>query len=154
MKWVLVWLVAMTLIAFKVNAQEGYNYLDIAGGYLVKDTYGIELSLEFGKRYHNQLELLFDYAHNTHSERNNYMLGLAYKPLITRKRNTVLNLRVSAALGTNEYDFIAGISTGLELNFAFSNGWIFFLRPKGDLVLWDKDHWRIGMLAGVKFPIN
>lgn len=154
MKRILIVLALVAGIPYTSNAQQGYKKLDIAAGYLLTDQLVAELSYEVGGRYHSAMEVIADYSYNRRSERNNWKVGLGYKPLITRNKNTSLNLRLTTSAGTNEQKFIASVSAGMELNFSFNSGIIFMIRQKNELVFFDQDNWRSGLLAGFKLPLN
>ena len=144
---------AFSLYFFPLYAQDGFTYFDLAGGYMTQKHYIGEVSFDFGLRYHRAFEILGDFSYKKGGN-NSYKLGFAYKPLLTRNKNTSLNLRLTSSVGTNEHNFVWAFSAGTELCFWFPNRMAFFVRQKNELVLWDKDHWRFGGLLGFKIPIN
>ncbi|KAB4177745.1 hypothetical protein GAQ04_24305, partial [Bacteroides uniformis] len=81
-------------------------------------------------------------------------IGAAYKPTISRGKNSNLRWRFGADLGANRKGFQASIDIGLEYSYSFRNGMQVFVMQKNDFVFWTRDHFRNGLLVGVKFPIN
>ena len=83
-----------------------------------------------------------------------YTSGAAYKPTISRGKNSNIRWRFGADLGANRKGFQASIYIGLEYSYSFRNGMQVFVMQKNDFVFWTRDHFRNGLLVGVKFPIN
>ncbi|UZS00022.1 hypothetical protein [Chondrinema litorale] len=166
-----------------LKAQKGFNYLDVAGGTMIKNQLVSEISYEWVGKYYSAHEVFLEYAidkgdeifkkqndkdfslqdtdnstdtiiYNPNDHIRNFMVGYAYKPLITRNKNVALNLRTAGSTGTNELDFIASLSLGFELNVTFSNGWVWTLREKNQVVFYDPQSWRIGLLTGIKIPLT
>lgn len=149
--------------SFSASAQQGYTYFDAAGGYLLNDIYAGEVSIELGKIYHRSVEILINANYqkiassqegSTDSTYASILGGVAYKPLLFRQRNVALNWRFTLTAGADTDRFLAALSAGLELNFFLGNESVLFLRQKNEVVFWADDHFRLGMLAGIKLPLN
>lgn len=154
-----------------VKAQRGYTYIDIAAGAMYKEHFVAELSYEWAGRYYNGNEVFLEYARQPTSSivnlgpdgslvtfdrprSENYLVGYAFKPLITRNKNVALNLRLAGSIGTDTDLFLGSLSAGLELNFFTRSGLVVMLREKNQLVFFAGNQWRIGLLAGIKIPLK
>ena len=125
------------------------------------------VGLEFEGKYHNAYELYIDLAtaydkcpvcnkvcSDSFWSYKTFGIGAAYKPTISRGKNSNLRWRFGADLGANRKGFQASIDIGLEYSYSFRNGMQVFVMQKNDFVFWTRDHFRNGLLVGVKFPIN
>lgn len=163
-------LMVMILVIISNNAAkagEGDTFFNVAGGWQWKNTVTALFSLEFETQHHNAWEISVDLAnaydvcpdHGIIDSKSfwNYPtfgIGGAYKPTISRGKNTTLRARLGGDLGGNRKGFQASIDIGLEFNYAFRNGMQFFVLQKNDFVFWTRDHYRNGVLIGLKLPIN
>lgn len=171
MKKILITALLSFIVLFTANAQSGYTYIDFAAGLMIKNHTVGELSYEWAGRYYNGNEIFVEYAvlplpaipvHNTdgsltyfdQADKQNFLIGYVFKPLITRNKNVALNLRLGGSMGTDTEDFIASLHAGFELNFFTRSGTIIFLRQKSQAVFFDNSQWRIGLLAGIKIPLK
>ena len=64
-------------------------------------------------------------------------IGAAYKPTISRGKNSNLRWRFGADLGANRKGFQASIDIGLEYSYSFRNGMQVFVMQKNDFVFLD-----------------
>lgn len=171
MKKILITSLFSFLSLFLANAQNGYTYIDLAAGLMIKNHTVGELSYEWAGRYYNGNEIFIEYAVSPSSElpiynsdgsltyfdssnNQNFLIGYAFKPLIARNKNVAFNLRLGASMGTDTEDFIGSLNAGFELNFFTRSGAILFFREKNQLVFFDNSQWRIGLLAGIKIPLK
>lgn len=156
--------VFLILFSFGAKAQDGYKYFDVAAGYMFPGHYAAEISIEISKKYHNAYSYYLEaYSNEDYYKEGSFkhntgefgvMAGMAYKPILVRNKNVALNARFTGAAGTTGDKFIAGLSAGVELNFALRSGNFFFIRQKNQVVFWADENWRIGLLAGFKIPLN
>ncbi|GHT53638.1 hypothetical protein FACS189451_03810 [Bacteroidia bacterium] len=154
------------VFALNIQAGDGDVSFNVAGGWQFDKTFNAVIALEKEIKYHNSYELYFDLANaytfapdgkiysNTFWKYPSILGGLAYKPTLLRGKNTSLKMRGGAALGVNKNGFECGIDLGLEYSYSFKNRWKIFVWQKNDVVFWTRDHWRTGILIGVKIPIN
>ena len=161
-----------SLFFLHVYAGENDRFINAYGGWQANAfkwnnaLVNVMVGLEFEGKYHNAWEIYFDAStayktcetcHKVCSKSffdyKTFAIGAAYKPVIRRAKNRLLRLRVGADLGANEKGFQAGLEAGLEYSYSFRNGMQVFLIQKNDIVFWSRDHFRNGLLAGVKFPI-
>ncbi len=143
------------------------KFFNISGGWQWKNTVNAVVGLEFEGKYHNAYELYIDLAtaydkcpvcnkvcSDSFWSYKTFGIGAAYKPTISRGKNSNLRWRFGADLGANRKGFQASIDIGLEYSYSFRNGMQVFVMQKNDFVFWTRDHFRNGLLVGVKFPIN
>lgn len=149
--------------SFGASAQSGYKYFNLAGGYLYKPLNGLtgSISIEFAHKYHSSFDLFAEGYINRYKEtetntervtRQNYLLGFAFKPLITRSKNTSFRLKLGSGFGSNGSDFIIAPQAGFELSQALNGGFEIMVQQNNSYVFWDTQHWRSGVALGFKIP--
>lgn len=160
-------LVITLFFSLKSMAGDGDKFFNISGGWQWKNTVNAVVGLEFEGKYHNAYELYIDLAtaydkcpvcnkvcSDSFWSYKTFGIGAAYKPTISRGKNSNLRWRFGADLGANRKGVQASIDIGLEYSYSFRNGMQVFVMQKNDFVFWTRDHFRNGLLVGVKFPIN
>lgn len=152
----------LILINLSSKGQDGYTHFTLRGGYLHDKAFTFSLGLDFAKKYHSAWELtgtyiksfsneisyetIFNEVDSTFSQRTlnhsykNLLMGVQYKPLITRSKNTLLRFRFGAYIGSDFNRFIASPNVGFELLqsltpstdifFSNSNGYYLWASPK------------------------
>lgn len=163
----IIFLIMISFISLKSMAGDGDKFFNISGGWQWKNTVNAVVGLEFEGKYHNAYELYIDLAtaydkcpvcnkvcSDSFWSYKTFGIGAAYKPTISRGKNSNLRWRFGADLGANRKGFQASIDIGLEYSYSFRNGMQVFVMQKNDFVFWTRDHFRNGLLVGVKFPIN
>lgn len=163
----IIFLIMISFISLKSMAGDGDKFFNISGGWQWKNTVNAVVGLEFEGKYHNAYELYIDLAtaydkcpvcnkvcSDSFWSYKTFGIGAAYKPTISRGKNSNLRWRFGADLGANRKGFQASIDIGLEYSYSFRNGMQVFDMQKNDFVFWTRDHFRNGLLVGVKFPIN
>ena len=166
------------LLCVSVYGQNGYQYLDLSAGVSTRNFEVGEISYEWQGRYYKGNEFFFQYGRTDRDyiltvdslaidsmatdttlflprtrEIQNFLVGYAYKPLITRSKNLALNLRLAGAVGTNEDQFIASLSAGFELSYTFPNAFVLMVRQRNQVVFWAREPWRVGAFVGLKIPL-
>lgn len=167
MKKIFLVLIVTLSFSLKLFAGDGDKHLSIAGGWQYKNTVNALVSLEFETKYHNSWEVYVDlsnaYAkcpdHNKIDSKSfwdykTFGMGVAYKPTFWRGKNSTLRWRVGADIGANQKGFQASVDIGIEYNYALKNGMQLFMLQKNDFVFWTRDHFRNGLLIGLKIPLN
>jgi len=160
------------------NAQSGYKYVTVTGGYLIKPLNGLTgtISLDFANKHHNVWSL-FGEAYRAkyvqqllpdtitkmmvnktyltkNSIRTNYLVGALFKPIIVRSKNTSFRLKVGAGVGTDGKLLLIAPQGGFELSQAFWRGYEFVLQQNNSYVFFDAQRWRSGVALGVKIPLD
>ncbi|TPE41558.1 hypothetical protein [Pontibacter mangrovi] len=143
----------LLLIVLPCRAQEGYTHLNLAGGWMYKDALTANLALEFSKRHYNSYEIFGDAYKSNVDDSKNWLVGAAYKPMLTRSRNTFLKLRLGAGIGSNTEHFIGALQAGLELGYVLPGNVVLMLQQKNEGVLRVNHNFRTGLLAGIKIPL-
>ena len=159
-------LVITLFFSLKSMAGDGDKFFNISGGWQWKNTVNAVVGLEFEGKYHNAYELYIDLAtaydkcpvcnkvcSDSFWSYKTFGIGAAYKPTISRGKNSNLRWRFGADLGANRKGFQASIDIGLEYSYSFRNGMQVFVMQKNDFVFWTRDHFRNGLLVGVKLSI-
>lgn len=167
MKKILLSTLMIILFALKSFAGDKDKHFTIAGGWQFKNTINALISLEFETKYHNAWEIYVDLSnaytkcpeHNRIDSKSfwdykTFGIGAAYKPTFWRGKNSTLRWRAGADLGANRGGFQASVEIGIEYNYCFRNGMQFFMLQKNDFVFWTRDHFRNGLLIGLKIPLN
>lgn len=145
-------------------AGDGDKYLNISGGWQYKNTINALISIEFEGTNHNSYEFYLDLANaykkapdgkihsNTFWDYKSFGIGAAWKPIIGRGKNSSLRWRLGGDIGANDKSFQASLEVGLEYSYTLKNGWKLFALQKNDFVFWTRDHFRNGLLIGLKLP--
>lgn len=161
----------LAMISVKSNAGDGDKHLTFAGGWQANaiqvraPLINYMIGYEFEGQFHNSFELYLDlaspYLQNKKENKENiyfnnlsFGLGVAYKPSISKSKNSQLRWRFGADIGSNGRSFQSSVEVGLEFRHTFSNDIQVFLLQKNDIVFWNQDHFRNGLLLGIKLPLN
>lgn len=155
----------MVLLSAPVLAGNGDYFFNVSGGWQWKNTVNFLLGLEKETKYHNAWEVYLDLAtayavcpdHGVVDSKSfwdykTFGIGAAYKHNILRGKNSTFRARFGADLGANRKGFQASLDVGLEYAYSFRNGMQIFVLQKNDFVFWTRDHFRNGLLVGIKFP--
>lgn len=149
------------------QAQSNENHLQAAFGALYERGFDVTLSYEHETKYHNAWEyfangyIKYDddpvAGHITkESFWKNYrtwLLGIAYKPCVTRGRNHHGNLRIGVMGGSDTDKLIGGGTVGYQHSYALRYGWELYLLMKSDVILRGEDLFRTGVELGFKVPL-
>ena len=143
-------LVITLFFSLKSMAGDGDKFFNISGGWQWKNTVNAVVGLEFEGKYHNAYELYIDLAtaydkcpvcnkvcSDSFWSYKTFGIGAAYKPTISRGKNSNLRWRFGADLGANRKGFQASIDIGLEYSYSFRNGMQVFVMQKNDFCLLD-----------------
>ncbi len=162
-------LLGMALLAGSLTAKAGNgdSFWNVSGGWQWKNTVNAVIGFEKETKYHNAYELYVDLAtayetcpqHGVVDSKSfwaykTFGIGGAYKPAFWRGKNSNVRLRMGADLGANRKGFQASIDLGLEYSYSFRSGVQLFVMQKNDFVFWTRDHFRNGLLVGIKIPLN
>jgi hypothetical protein len=132
------------------RAQEGFRYVILKGGPVYQNAWTGTAGIDFVTRYHNSFELSFNYyRHKTGY--GNYLLGLFYKPVLSRSKNAALKFRVGSHVGTDNSDFILSALGGLEFLQFLSGGLDLVFSGTGGYYFNGHNSWRIAGEIGLRF---
>lgn len=141
-----------------IFAQDGYTHFQLRTGYVRKDAMTVSIGFDFAKKYYSAYEVtasymksfsnkfsyetLYNESDSTYSQRKinhayqNLLLGIQYKPLLLRSKNTAIKFRLGGYIGTDLSNFIASPNLGFEilqsltrdidLTFTNNNGYFFW----------------------------
>lgn len=148
-------LIALIISGYLVKAQDGYTFIGLRSGWVVKDSYSATLSLDFSAKYYSSYELYGEFFHNTKLKNKSYMGGLIYKPAIVRNKNSLLQLRVGAGLGGGRNEFLVAPQLGLQFSQTIIKNIDFVIVNKNQFVFFGQkaDQWRVGLEAGIRIPL-
>ena len=165
MKKLLLSLLTIFTMGMAANAQNN-NHVSLGVGLLYENSADVTLSYEHETKYHNAWEyfgnacIKWDECASCghicpESFWKNYRtwgLGIAYKPCVTRTRNSHGNLRIGGSLGSDTDKFLAGIHVGYEQNYSLRGGWKIYWQVKSDCIIKGQDLFRTGVAIGIKLP--
>lgn len=173
MKKIFTLVAAWMLVASSSYAGDGDTFLNVSGGWQANTQrfkspiVNALVGMEFEGKYHNAWEVYVDLStayekcpiHGKVDSKSfwsykTFGIGGAYKPAFIRRKNSVVRWRFGTDLGANKSGFQASVDLGLEYSYSFRNGMQFFVLQKNDFVFWSRDHFRNGILIGVKFPLS
>ncbi len=160
-------ILSLSLAVLPSVAGNGDKFFNLSAGWQWKNTVNAIIGFEAETKYHNAWEMYVDLStayekcpqHGTVDSKSfwaykTFGIGGAYKPLIYRGKNSTLRWRLGADLGTNRRGFQASLDLGFEYAYSLRSGIQLFVMQKNDFVFWTRDHFRNGVLIGVKFPLN
>jgi hypothetical protein len=156
-------MVTLSLFGFAVSAQSGYKFINFSGGLLYPGAYNLSVNYEFVGKYHNTWELGGEYyvkketLSSEHPFRSpyNWMIGPVFKPVLSRSKNVTFRFPMGFRAGSNRIGFIAAPQMGFELSRTFSSEVEILITQKNQYVFFEsQNNWRIGILVGLKIPLN
>lgn len=164
----LIVLALLFLFVGSVRAQSNNNHLMLSAGALYEKGFDATLAYEHSTRYHNAWEYFGSYyvKYDTDPEAghitkksfwhnyNTWLLGICYKPCITRGRNYHGNFRIGASGGSDLDDFVGAVHVGFEHTYSMYSGWEFFFQIREDVVIRGEDLFRTGISLGIKVPLS
>lgn len=144
-----------------------YNHLHLAVGALYERGFDVTLGYTHETRYHNAWEYSASYyikydddplaGHITKdsfwNSYRSWLLGIAYKPCVSRGRNWHGNARIGVLVGSDTDKLIGGGTVGYEHTFALRGGWELFFLLKSDVIIRGEDLFRTGAELGFKLPL-
>lgn len=162
-------IIAMLIAAgvIPVKAGDGDKHVGFQAGVMYPGVLNGVLSVDFETRYHNAFEFYID-AFTEWKDcpdcgkvckesfwKSNYALGvgLAYKPMVHRSRNSMGRFRIGADIGTCSREFALGIEAGYEYVWTFKNNVQFILQQKNELTFWGRPTWKFGGMVGLRLPM-
>ena len=162
-------IIAMLIVAgvTPVKAGDGDKHVGFQAGVMYPGVFNGVLSVDFETRYHNAFEFYID-AFTEWKDcpdcgkvckesfwKSNYALGvgLAYKPMVHRSRNSMGRFRIGADIGTCSREFALGIEAGYEYVWTFKNNVQFILQQKNELTFWGRPTWKFGGMVGLRLPM-
>lgn len=164
----LVLLAMLMLFAGRAHAQANNNHLMLSAGALYERGFDATLAYEHSTQYHNAWEFFGSYyikydddpeaGHITKKSfwhnYNTWLVGICYKPCVSRGRNHHGNFRIGASGGSDLEDFVGAVNVGYEHTYALHGGWEFFFQVREDVVIRGEDLFRTGVSIGLKVPLS
>lgn len=168
MKKILILCVVLFGLLSPLAASDGEKFFQVGTGILYQRGWDLTVGIEQETRYHNAWE----YFGNVYlkweecascghvcpesfwKSYNTWALGVAYKPALVRKRNSVGRARLGASLGSDRHELLGGVHVGYEQNYALRNGMVLYWQVKSDLMINGKDLFRTGLVLGIKLPFK
>lgn len=124
-----------------MNAQDGYKHFFFKGGAVIPDGLNFSVGFDFAGEYYNTVEISANYFKKNDSiPYENYLLGINYKPLLFRERNSLVKLKIGvyAGSGTDDFtiapnigfEFLQSLSNNIDLVISNDNGYYFYSSQK------------------------
>jgi len=173
MKKILLTLVTVISLMGFVQAEEGGVTLNPQFGAFYQKGFNAVLELEFESRYFHSWNVYLDfcntftYCENDHTffcqetfwDYQTAAIGVAYKYELIRWRNANLKARLGFDLGADyckkdDYTFYMSADVGFELSYTLRNRVQLSLIQKNDFCFLTRDHFKNGLLVGIKIPLN
>lgn len=166
-------LIVMILFSIPTFAGDGGRYIFFGTGYQwsmidwERRFLNFNIGFEFEKKHHNAWEIYVDVTSKYKNckscnptnyrtyDYNSFGVGVAYKSVILRGKNTNLRWKAGADIGSNvDKRFQASIDLGLEFSYTFKNNMQVYVLQKNDIVFWNNNLFQNGLLFGLKIPLN
>lgn len=169
MKKFILLIITVISLMFKVYAGDGDLLIKCSTGLAIQKTAWATIGVEWETKYHNAWEVYFDFAtafkycevdktylcSETFWDYKTFGIGGGYKPQLYRWRNLNLRAFLFADLGVKEGNsFFLSLDIGPELTYTFKSGIGLFLLQKNEFCFWCRDHFRNGIMIGIKIPLN
>ena len=173
MKKILLTLVTIISLMGFAQAEEGGVTLNPQFGAFYQKGVNAVLELEFESRYFHSWNVYLDfcntfkYCENDHTffceetfwDYQTIAIGVAYKYELIRWRNANLKARLGFDLGADyykkdDYTFYMSAEVGFELSYTLRNRVQLSLIQKNDFCFLTRDHFKNGLLVGIKIPLN
>lgn len=150
----LIILISLLTITQIVKGQDGITYIFLRSGAVYENAGQVSVGIDFPSKFHNAYELSLAYYGKKRNYAN-YLLGINYKPVLLRNKNTNLRFRFGGYAGTDLERFIAAPNAGLELiqsvsrklDIAVTNNNGYFFGAK------ENQRWRTSMEIGIRFRL-
>lgn len=158
---------AMTLTSVAGFAQNAKS-VNLTFGVMYPQTVDATLSYEVGTAHHNAWEFFANAAskwkdcascghicaESFWKDNRTWGLGAAYKPCVSRTRNSYGSLRLGGSIGSDTHNVLGGVHAGYEHNYSLKGGWRLFWQVKRDCMIKGDDLFRTGVTIGVKIPTS
>lgn len=173
MKKILLTLITTFSLTLFARAGEGDLFFNIHAGTFYQKTLNGILEMEFEKKYNHSWNIYFDFSNKvkycdidktyfceeTFWDYQTAAVGIAYKHELIRWRNANFKARLGVDLGTDyckkdDYSFYMSAEVGFELSYSFKSRWQLCIMQKNDFCFFTRDHFKNGLLVGVKIPLN
>lgn len=173
MKKILIIITAIFSLVLIVHAGEGDVLLNPQIGAFYQKSFNGIVEIEFEKKYYHSWNIYFDFCNayrycdidktifceETFWDYQTAAAGVAYKHELLRWRNTNLKARIGFDLGTDyckadNYSFYMSAEVGFELSHTLKNRIQICLIQKNDFCFFTRDHFKNGLLIGIKIPLN
>lgn len=149
------------------KAGERDTYAGIHVGVAYPRIFNATLTYEKERAYHHAVEAYVDYftqwstcptcdkvCRDTFWKQHYGLgVGLAYKPCVSRGKNTFSRFRFGADVGTCTRSFAAGLEVGYEWIYTLENRLQVVLQEKSEVTFWNKPRFKNGVLVGVRIPL-
>lgn len=158
---VLVVMVAMFVaIPLKGFAGDGEGRVGVNAGFLFPSTLNASLVYEKDLSYGNAFDLMAEIGNHwqtpvCHRFWKGYYwdAGFGYKIRLKRYKNSMLRFRLGGHLGASQRDFFMGCNLSLEYDYVLPSGVRLCISQKNDFNFFAGDHFRNGLMLGIKFPL-
>jgi hypothetical protein len=159
-------IIALLCCMMTARAGEGDRYVGLHAGVSYPRILNVTLTLEKENAYHHALEAYADYftqwstcpscgkVCREYFWNRHYGLGagIAYKPCVSRGKNSFTRMRFGIDVGTCTRSFALGVEVGYEWVFVTRSGAQLVLQEKSEVTFWNKPRFKNGLLAGVRIP--
>lgn len=160
MKKYILFLMVAIASCIAAQAEGGDNRIGVHAGFLFPSTLNAVVSFEHEMRYGNAIEVFGEAGDHWQQPTccqfwKGYYWdgGFAYKHRLVRYKNGLLRMRFDGHLGAVKKDFYLGCGVGFEYDYVFPSGVCLSVMQKNDFNFLHGDHFRNGLLLGIKIPL-
>lgn len=173
MKKHLLIVMAVFSLALSAKAGEGDILLNAKIGAFYQKSFNGLLELEFERKYSNcwvaYLDLCNAYRYceidhtifcdDTFWDYQTFAVGVGYKHNLVRWQNMNLRAQLGFDIGADyckeeNYSFYMSAEISIEMTFSLRNRTQLCLIQKNDFCFFTRDHFKNGLLIGIKIPLN
>lgn len=143
-----------TIAGYTMNAQNGYTHFFFKGGAVISNGVNVGLGFDFAGNYYNSVEISANYfKRNDVVDYENYLLGVNYKPLLFREKNSLVKLRIGVYAGSGTEDFTVAPNVGFEFIQSLSNDVDFFISNDNGYYFETEQKWVVTANLGLRIAL-
>ena len=149
-----VFILILLITAFSnARSQEGCTYLLLKAGPVYESAWTGTVGVDLNTKYHNSAELSFSYYKADQKSYDNLLVGMFYKPVLARSRNTTFKFRLGSHIGTDNSDFILAALGGIEFLQSLAPGFDLIISNTSGYYFWARNHWRVSAEFGFRISL-
>jgi len=146
--------IILAATALPAAAQDGFVHFFARGGAGYEKAASATAGLDFAAKHHSSYEVAAMYFRKTNGYENG-LVGVNYKPVVIRDKNTTLKFRIGGYMGTDMDRFTAAPNIGMEFLHSVSgkvdivatnNNGCYFFAKKGA-------RWRMSVEIGFRMAL-
>ncbi len=142
----------LCLLVWAAQAQEGFQYGLLQFGWQQPQAWSVSAGFDVVTRYHNSVELALSFEHPQKAN-DELLLGLVYKPVLIRGKNSAIKLRLGVLAGSDQHSFVGGPQGGWEWQYSLGAHLDFLVLNQYSYCWGSERSWRVGVALGLRMTL-